>query len=233
MNDIAGNLAAVLQRMEQARAAAGRPPGSVRLVAVTKAHPAAAIAAAVAAGQRDFGESYLQEALPKIQALQGQGLCWHYIGPVQGNKTRELAAHFDWVHGVDRPRIAERLSAQRPEGLNALNVCVQVNISGEASKSGCAAEQAAALCAAVAALPRLRLRGLMTIPRPGDDAEAVRPAFRRLRELFQSIRDGGAVDPQCFDTLSMGMSDDFEVAVAEGATLVRIGTAIFGARGEG
>jgi PLP dependent protein len=229
MNDIAGNLREVLQRLEQARAGAGRAAPVVRLVAVSKTFPPAAVAAAAAAGQRDFGENYLQEALGKIQALDGTGLCWHFIGPVQSNKTRELAARFDWVHGVERLKIAERLSAQRPEQLHALNVCVQVNVSGEASKSGCAEAEAPALCAAVAQLPRLRLRGLMAIPAAVDDPAAARPAFRRLRLLYEQIRAAGMVGSD-FDTLSMGMSADFEVAIEEGATLVRVGSAIFGSR---
>jgi len=230
MNDIAGNLAAVLQAVESASLAAGRSPAGVRLVAVSKTFPAAAIRAAAAAGQRAFGENYLQEALGKIGDLQDLGLEWHFIGPVQSNKTRELAAHFAWVHGVERLKIAERLSAQRPENLPALDVCVQVNVSGEASKSGCAPVEAPALCAAVAALPRLRLRGLMAIPEAAETAEQGRPAFRALRQLHQAIRGAGAVDPALFDTLSMGMSGDFQAAIAEGATLVRIGSAIFGAR---
>lgn len=230
MNDIAGNLAAVLQAVKSASLAAGRPPAAVRLVAVSKTFPAAAIRAAAAAGQRAFGENYLQEALGKIGGLQDLGLEWHFIGPVQSNKTREIAAHFDWVHGVERLKIAERLSAQRRQTLPPLDVCVQVNVSGEASKSGCAPAEAPALCAAVAALPRLRLRGLMTIPEAAETAEQARPAFRALRQLHQAIRDAGAVDPALFDTLSMGMSGDFQAAIAEGATLVRIGSAIFGAR---
>jgi len=230
MNDIAGNLAAVLQAVESAARAAGRSPAGVRLVAVSKTFPAAAIRAAAAAGQRAFGENYLQEALGKIGELQDLGLEWHFIGPVQSNKTRELAAHFDWVHGVERLKIAERLSAQRAETLPPLQVCVQVNVSGEASKSGCAPAEAPALCAAVAGLPRLRLRGLMAIPEAAGEAAAARPAFRQLRELHRAILEAGAVDPAAFDTLSMGMSGDFQTAIAEGATLVRIGSAIFGAR---
>ncbi|MBV8063220.1 MAG: YggS family pyridoxal phosphate-dependent enzyme, partial [Nevskia sp.] len=187
MNDIAGNLATVLQAVARACAAAGRPPGAARLVAVSKTFPAEAVRAAADAGQRAFGENYLQEALGKIEALRGLGLEWHFVGPVQSNKTRELAASFDWVHGVERLKIAERLSAQRPGTLPALDVCVQVNVSGEASKSGCAPQEAAALCAAVAGLPRLRLRGLMAIPEAVEKAEQARPAFRALRELHQAI----------------------------------------------
>jgi pyridoxal phosphate enzyme (YggS family) len=236
MNDIAGNLAVILQRIGQACARAGRPAGAVQLIAVSKTFPPEAVAAAAAAGQRQFGENYLQEALAKMDAPCLRAipeLAWHFIGPIQSNKTRDLAARFHWVHGVERLKIAERLSAQRPDGLPPLQVCVQVNASGEASKSGCAPEEAAALCAAIARLPRLRLRGLMAIPEAADTAEAARPAFRRLRSLVEQIRAAGAVDPAGFDTLSMGMSGDFEVAIEEGATLVRVGSAIFGKRESG
>ena len=204
--------------------------GAVSLVAVSKGFPAPAIVAAAAAGQRAFGENYLQEAQDKVETLRDAGLEWHFIGPIQSNKTREIAAHFAWVHGVERLRIVERLSVQRPAALPPLNVCVQVNVSGESAKSGCPPRQAAELCAAVAALPRLRLRGLMTIPAATEEAEASRPAFRTLRTLFEQIRARGAVNLADFDTLSMGMSADFEVAVEEGATLVRVGSAIFGER---
>ena len=230
MNEIADNLRMVLQRVESACARAGRPSETVQLIAVSKTFAAPAIAAAAAAGQRRFGENYLQEALEKIEALRDAGLEWHFIGPIQSNKTREIAANFAWVHGVERLRIIERLSAQRPQGLPPLNVCVQVNISGEASKSGCSLEQAPEMCAAIAALPRLRLRGLMAIPEAADSAEASRPAFHRLRTLFERIRADSAVNPADFDTLSMGMSGDFEAAIEEGATLVRVGSAIFGGR---
>jgi pyridoxal phosphate enzyme (YggS family) len=230
MNEIADNLAGVLQRLQSASARAGRAPDAVRLIAVSKTFTAAAVRAAAVAGQHRFGENYLQEALVKIEALADSALEWHFIGPIQSNKTREIASHFSWVHGVERLRIIERLSAQRPQDLPALNVCVQVNVSGEASKSGCALEQAPELCAAIAALPRLRLRGLMAIPEAVENAEAARPAFRQLRTLFEGIRVGGAVKPADFDTLSMGMSGDFEVAIEEGATLVRVGSAIFGQR---
>jgi PLP dependent protein len=230
MNDIAANLAAVLQRLRAACVCAGRPADAAGLVAVSKTFPAEAVAAAAAAGQRAFGENYVQEALAKMEALAALGLEWHFIGPIQANKTREMAARFDWVHGVDRLKVAERLSAQRPDGLAGLNVCVQVNVSGEASKSGCSPEEAPALCAAVAKLPRLRLRGLMAIPAAGETPAQARPAFRSLRELHQSITAAGAVDAAAFDTLSMGMSADFEAAAEEGATLVRVGSAIFGRR---
>lgn len=222
--NVGEHLAAVRARIAAACRAAGRDPAQVRLLAVSKTFGAQAVAAAHAAGQSEFGESYVQEALPKIAALPRAGLTWHFIGPVQSNKTREIAGAFDWVHGVDRLKIAQRLSGQRPAGLPPLQVCVQLNISGEASKSGAAPEQAAELCRAVAALPNLKLRGLMAIPAPGPDARA---AFARLRERFDALCRAGLA----LDTLSAGMSDDLEAAIAEGSTLVRIGTAIFGNRG--
>ena len=218
-------LAALHQRVAAACARAGRPPGAVTLLAVGKGQPAAALAAAAAAGQRDFAENYAQEALAKIAALPRAGLAWHFIGPLQSNKTGDVARHFDWVHGLDREKVAHRLSEQRPAGLPALNVCVQVNISGEASKSGVAPGEAFALCRAAASLPRLRLRGLMAIPAPGAGPEA----YRALRELYESLRRAGLE----LDTLSAGMSDDFEAAIAEGSTMIRIGTALFGQRMSG
>jgi hypothetical protein len=223
---ISGNLAALHQRMAAACAAAGRPPESVALLAVGKAQPGAALAAAAAAGQRDFAENYAQEALAKIAALPRADLRWHFIGPLQANKTAAIAQHFDWVHGVDREKIARRLSDQRPAALAPLQVCVQVNISGETSKSGVAPADAATLCRAVAALPRLRLRGLMAIPAPLKKGDSPRVAYRRLRELYESLRRSGLE----LDTLSAGMTDDFEDAIAEGSTMIRIGTAIFGPR---
>jgi len=222
---IAGNLAALRQRIEAACAGAGRAPQAVTLLAVGKAQPPAALAEAQAAGQRDFAENYLQEALPKIAALPRAGLRWHFIGPLQSNKTAAIAAHFDWVHGIDREKIARRLSEQRPAG-PPLNVCVQVNISGESSKSGVAPDDVASLCRAVAALPRLKLRGLMAIPAPARSGTDPREPYRRLRELYESLTRAGLE----LDTLSAGMSDDFEAAIAEGSTMVRIGTALFGRR---
>lgn len=227
MPTIEQNLATVRRRIAVACADAGRPEDSVQLLAVSKTFGAEAIREALRAGQRQFGESYLQEALPKLSALGGETVIWHFIGPLQSNKTRGVAEHFDWAHGVDRTRIAERLSAQRPESLQPLNVCVQVNISGEASKSGCTPEEAAALCRRVAALPRLRLRGLMAIPEPAGPGADPRRPFRALRQLFDELRRSGLE----LDTLSAGMSDDLEAAIAEGATLVRVGSAIFGHRG--
>lgn len=224
MTPIDQHIAAVRRRIDQACADAGRAPAEVELLAVSKTFGADAVRAAAAAGQRHFGENYVQEALDKRAALIELPLVWHFIGPLQSNKTRAVAEAFDWVHSVDRLKIAQRLSEQRPDALAPLQVCVQVNISGEASKSGCAPDEAAALCQAVAALPRLRLRGLMAIPAPG--AADARAPYRALRALQHSI---GGMGP-AFDTLSAGMSDDLEAAIAEGSTLVRIGSAIFGSR---
>ncbi len=226
MGTIASALESVKRRIVVATAAAGRPADSVRLLAVSKTHPAAALREAHAAGQTAFGESYVQEAVEKVAALADLSLEWHFIGPLQSNKTRPVAEHFAWVHSVDRLKIAERLAAQRPVGLPPLQVCLQVNVSGEASKSGATLEEAPALAKAVAALPGLTLRGLMTIPRPTDDPAEQRAQFRLLRELFEKLRGEGLP----LDTLSMGMSHDLEAAIAEGATLVRVGTALFGER---
>lgn len=223
MSTIPENIAKVRTRIRAAAQAAGRDPQAVCLLAVSKTKPAAALREAFACGQQDFGENYLQEALAKQAELADLALVWHFIGPIQSNKTRALAEHFAWVHSVDRLKIAERLSAQRPAHLPALNICLQVNVSGEASKSGCAPEELPALATAVAALPGLRLRGLMAIPEPTDDRAAQHAAFARLRQLRDSL-------PMPLDTLSMGMSDDLEAAIAEGATWVRIGSALFGAR---
>ncbi|CAD5379069.1 putative enzyme [Pseudomonas sp. OF001] len=223
MSTIPDNIAKVRTRIREAEQAGGRAAGSVQLLAVSKTKPPAALREAFACGQRDFGENYLQEALAKQAELADLDLAWHFIGPIQSNKTRPLAEHFAWVHSVDRLKIAERLSAQRPANLPPLNVCLQVNVSGEASKSGCSPEELPALAAAVAALPNLRLRGLMAIPEPTSDVTAQRAAFARLRALRDSL-------PLPLDTLSMGMSDDLEAAIAEGASWVRIGSALFGAR---
>lgn len=220
---IAASLAAVSERIAAACRAAGRSPASVRLIAVSKAVSGDRLREALAAGLREFGESYVQEAAPKISALRDTAAVWHFIGPVQSNKTAQIGELFDWVHGIDRLKIAERLSAQRPPRLAALNTCVQVNISGEASKSGCSPPDALALCQAIVRLPRLRLRGLMAIPAPASDA---RSAFRELRLLFETLRAQGLE----LDTLSAGMSDDLEAAIAEGSTLVRVGGALFGPR---
>lgn len=225
MTDLANSLAAVRGRVAAACLAAGRSADAARIVAVSKKMGVPALAEALAAGQHEFGESYVQEALPKIAALPRDRVLWHFIGPVQSNKTAELAIHFDWVHGVDREKVARRLSERRPADLVPLNVCVQVNVSGEATKAGVVPGDAAALCHRVAALPRLRLRGLMAIPAPAGDGDSRAP-YRVLRRLYEELRGTGLQ----LDTLSAGMSDDFEAAIAEGSTLVRIGTAIFGKR---
>ncbi len=220
----------VRARIAAAATASGRDPAAVRLLAVSKTFGPPALAALAACGQRDFGENYLQEALPKIAALAGEfpDLCWHFIGPLQSNKARDVAAHFDWVHSVDRLSVAQRLSRQR-EGRAPLQLCLQVNVSGEASKSGVDAAQLPELARAVAALPNLRLRGLMCIPAPATGPAAQRAPFALLRALLRQLRDLG-LD---VDTLSMGMSADLEAAVAEGATIVRVGSALFGARDAG
>lgn len=205
---------------------AGRDPASVRLLAVSKTRSAEEVAALAALGQRDFGENYVQEAVAKITALGEQPLCWHFIGPVQSNKTRDIAAHFDWVHSLDRERIARRLNDQRPASLAPLDVCIQVNIDDEDSKQGVSLAEVAPLAGLVSTLPRLRLRGLMAIPR-ADSLDRNRAAFHTLAMTLSSLRN----TIPGLDTLSMGMSDDFDVAIAEGATQVRIGTALFGPRG--
>jgi pyridoxal phosphate enzyme (YggS family) len=224
--NVSAALRAVRQRMTLACSAAGRSEDSVRLLAVSKTFPTAAVRAAAAAGQLAFGENYLQEGLEKIHALADLALEWHFIGPLQSNKTRAVAENFVWAHTVDRLKIAERLSAQRPAGLPDLNLCIQVNISGEATKAGVAPDAALELARDIASLPRVKLRGLMTIPEPATDFEAQRAPFRRLRRLLDSINAAGLA---C-DTLSIGMSADLEAAIAEGATIVRVGTAIFGQR---
>lgn len=226
MTSIAANLQAVRARIAAACAAAGRPVDAVQLLAVSKTWPAAGVREAAAAGQRAFGENYVQEAVDKAAELAALQLDWHFIGPLQSNKTRPVAEGFAWVHSVDRLKIAERLAAQRPPQLPPLQACVQVNVSGEASKSGCAPDQAAALAHAVAALPGLRLRGLMAIPEPSDDSRLQHSRFALLRQLRDRLNAEGLG----LDTLSMGMSEDLEAAIMEGATIVRIGTAIFGKR---
>jgi hypothetical protein len=226
MSAISEGLQAVRQRIAQAARAAGRSPDDIRLIAVSKTFPPEAIRAAYAAGQRAFGESYLQEAEQKVAQLRDLPIEWHYIGPIQSNKTGPIARVFDWVHSVDRLKIAQRLSDARPEALPPLQVCLQVNVGGEETKSGAPPAAAADLARAIAALPRIRLRGLMTIPRPEADFAAQRAQFRILRELCQQLVGAGLA----LDTLSMGMSDDLEAAIAEGATMVRVGRAIFGSR---
>ena len=227
MTSIAANLQAVRARITAACIAAGRPADSVQLLAVSKNWPAASVREAAAAGQRAFGENYVQEAVDKATELAGLNLEWHFIGPLQSNKTRPVADGFSWVHSVDRLKIAERLAAQRAAALPPLNVCLQVNVSGEASKSGCTPEQGVGLAAAIGALPGLRLRGLMTIPEPTGDVARQRRQFALLRDTLKRIN--AELDFR-LDTLSMGMSDDLEAAIMEGATIVRVGTAIFGQR---
>lgn len=226
MGAIATALQACRDRIATACAASGRGPDCARLIAVSKTFPVEAILEAHLAGQVCFGESYVQEALPKLDALAHLPLEWHFIGPLQSNKTRPVAERFHWVHGVERDRIARRLAEQRPAHLPPLNVCIQVNVSGEASKSGVPPEQALALAGLVAGLPRLRPRGFMAIPEPTRDHALRRARFRVLADLLAQARSAG-LD---LDTLSMGMSDDLEDAILEGATMVRVGTAIFGVR---
>ncbi|MDP1651467.1 MAG: YggS family pyridoxal phosphate-dependent enzyme [Rhodocyclaceae bacterium] len=230
MTIISANLQAVKARIIGACSAAGRDPGAVALLAVSKTFPAAALREAYAAGQRSFGENYVQEALAKQKELADLDLEWHFIGPLQSNKTRLVAEHFAWVHSVERLKIAERLAEQRPTHLPPLNVCVQVNVSGEASKSGCAPDAAPALCRAVATLPNLRLRGLMAIPEPGLANEENSALARRRFASLRALRDTLNAEGLALDTLSMGMSHDLEDAILEGATIVRVGTAIFGER---
>lgn len=228
MATISESLHTTESRIAAAVQAAGRTPASVTLLVVSKTFPAAAVREAHAAGARRFGENYVQEGLDKITELADlrDQLEWHLIGPLQSNKTRPVAEAFDWVHSVDRLKTAARLSEQRPAELPPLNICLQVNISGEASKSGVAPDELAALAQQVAALPRLRLRGLMAVPEPAVDLEAQRLPHRALAALFADLNVQGLA----LDTLSMGMSADLEAAVAEGATMVRVGSAIFGSR---
>jgi PLP dependent protein len=223
MATISDNLQVVRERIARAAQAAGRDPVSVTLLAVSKSQPVARIEEARAAGHKAFGENYVQEALEKMDALPG--LEWHLIGPLQSNKTRMAAERFGWVHTLEREKIARRLSEQRPAGLPPLNVLIQVNVSGEATKSGVAVEAIAALARAIVPLPRLRLRGLMAVPEPTLDVALQRKRFRAVKAAFENLKDEFGLD-----SLSMGMSDDMEAAIAEGATLVRIGSAIFGAR---
>ncbi|WP_309675481.1 YggS family pyridoxal phosphate-dependent enzyme [Pseudomonas sp.] len=224
MSTIADNIAQVSSRIHAAAVAAKRDEDSVQLLAVSKTKPAEALREAYAAGLRDFGENYLQEALSKQLELADLPLIWHFIGPIQSNKTRAIAEHFAWVHSVDRLKIAQRLSEQRPAELPPLNICIQVNVSGEASKSGCTPADLPALANAIRELPRLKLRGLMAIPEPTEDRAAQDAAFAAVQSLQASLN-------LPLDTLSMGMSHDLESAIAMGATWVRIGTALFGARG--
>lgn len=226
MTKIAENIAALSQEIRALERESQRPEGCVTLLAVSKRHSSAMIREAVAAGQVHFGENYLQEAESKIAELADLDLVWHFIGPIQSNKTRGIASLFDWVHSVDRLKIAQRLSEQRPQAAEPLNVCVQVNVSDEASKSGVSDQDVALLCAQIDGLPRLRLRGLMAIPAAVQDYDEQRASFRQLAALYHMLRERHPG----MDTLSMGMSNDFAAAIAEGSTMVRVGTAIFGAR---
>jgi pyridoxal phosphate enzyme (YggS family) len=223
---IADNLKHVQAQIERACQAAGRPVGSVRLLAVSKTWGPEAVRAAHAAGQTAFGENYIQEAVDKIGALKDLALEWHCIGPIQGNKTRLVAEHFDWVHSVDRLKIAQRLSEQRPDHLPPLQVCIQVNVDGGETKSGVSPQELPALAQAVAVLPRLQLRGLMTIPEPAETDAQMRAVHAQAKTLLEALRQQGL----SLDTLSMGMIADMEAAIAEGSTMVRVGTAIFGKR---
>lgn len=226
MHKISDRLTQVQNSIQQHALACGRSPETVQLIAVSKTQPVNALEEAYACGQRDFGENYLQEALEKMNALAHLPLRWHFIGPIQSNKTRTIAERFDWVHAVDRLPIAERLDRQRPADRGPLDICVQVNIDAEPSKAGCSPADSLALCQQIARLPRLRLRGLMAIPAPGTSAAA----FTRLARLQASLCTDGKLS---LDTLSMGMTDDLAEAIAAGATLVRVGTAIFGPRTHG
>ena len=220
------NLAIIRDLLDQAAIGAGRDPASVRLVAVSKKHPVTAVLEAAEAGQRDFGENFVQEGVDKIEQAGRDDLVWHFIGHLQSNKTRDAAKYFDWVHTIDRFKIARRLAEQRPADKPPLNVCIQVNLDAEATKSGVPPAEALELATEVASLDRLELRGFMCIPEPTDDETEQRDTFRRMRELADSARRRG-LD---IDTLSMGMTADYGAAIAEGATLVRIGTAVFGPR---
>jgi pyridoxal phosphate enzyme (YggS family) len=223
---MADRLAALHARILSAEQSCGRHSGSVTLVAVSKTQPAAAVLAAYRAGQRDFGESYLQEALTKQTALRDYGITWHFIGTLQSNKTRQVAQHFSWVHSVDRLKTAARLNDQRPGHLPPLNICLQINIGAEPQKAGVEPAQVPTLAAQLQSLPRLRLRGLMALPPPSEGFDQQRDYFRQLRFVFERLRGHGYP----IDTLSMGTSTDLEAAIAEGATVVRIGTALFGER---
>lgn len=224
--DIGGRLAAVRRRITAAEREYGRAAGAVALLAVSKGHPPAAVSAAAAAGQQSFGESYVQEAVPKIQALAHQALEWHFIGRLQSNKAKLIGRHFAWVHSLDNLQVAQVLSRHRLAQAPPLSVCIQVNVSGEPQKSGVAPDGVTALAEAVAALPGLALRGLMAIPAPSDDFSEQRRSYALVHERWRQCRDAGL----SLDTLSMGMSHDLEAAICEGATMVRIGTAVFGPR---
>ena len=228
MTDISQNIVQIEQRIVAAAEAANRDPVEIKLLAISKTYPTESIISAIAAGQTAFGENYLQSALPKILDLEKDypDLEWHFIGAIQSNKTNDIAGHFSWVHTLERLKIAQRLNNQRPETLPPMQVCIQVNISGEESKAGIPSEQVLALAEGIAKLPKLKLRGLMAIPAASTDPVEQRHAFAALRELYELLNQKGFN----LDTLSMGMSGDLESAIAEGSTIVRVGTAIFGAR---
>jgi PLP dependent protein len=228
MHSISNHVTAVQKRIAEAAQRNGRVRDSIRLVGASKTQSAETIRAAVSCGITEFGENYLNDALPKIDALHDLSLQWHFIGAIQSNKTRDIAHHFQWVQTLDRAKIAQRLSDQRPDDADALDVLIQVNIDHEPQKAGITPDALAEFAPHVLKLPRIRLRGLMSIPRPEVDPEAQRTAFRRMRELFERAKPMGATH---WDTLSMGMTQDFETAIAEGATMIRIGTALFGPRG--
>lgn len=226
MSSIAQSLEKIRNRVTVLERRYERSPGAVRVLAVSKTKPPEAVRAAAEIGQREFGENHVQDALTKLDALADMDLVWHFIGPIQSNKTRLVAARFHWVHSIDRAKIARRLNEQRPDGLPPLEVCIQVNLSGETSKSGVEPQQVEELAQVVSELPRLRLRGLMTLPQPCDELEDQRRPFAALRGILETLNAGGLA----LDTLSMGMTNDMEAAIAEGATIIRIGTAIFGPR---
>lgn len=226
MSSIAQSLEKIRNRVTVLERRYERSPGAVRVLAVSKTKPPEAVRAAAEIGQREFGENHVQDALTKLDALADMDLVWHFIGPIQSNKTRVVAARFHWVHSIDRAKIARRLNEQRPDGLPPLEVCVQVNLSGETSKSGVEPQQVEELAQVVSELPRLRLRGLMTLPQPCDELDDQRRPFAALRGILETLNAGGLA----LDTLSMGMTNDMEAAIAEGATIIRIGTAIFGPR---
>ncbi|MGB1403077.1 MAG: YggS family pyridoxal phosphate-dependent enzyme [Porticoccaceae bacterium] len=229
MSTIENNITAVQRRLQQAASDAGRNPADIRLLAVTKTRNCSQISRAMDAGVSCFGENYLQEAMDKMEQLRDKPLEWHFIGPLQSNKTRQAAENFAWIHAIDRLKIAQRLSAQRPDNLPALNICLQINIDNESSKSGFNQDQAMDVAATIAQLPNLKLRGLMAIPKPRSTHMEQRQPFAQLRNLMQQI-NSELDNSEKLDTLSMGMSADLEAAIAEGATLIRVGTDIFGAR---
>ncbi|EAR62878.1 YggS family pyridoxal phosphate-dependent enzyme [Neptuniibacter caesariensis] len=226
MSSIAKNLEKVRQQIADTAVQSNRQSNEITLLAVSKTRPADDLRSAYEEGQRHFGENYLQESLEKIQSLSDLDICWHFIGPLQSNKTRTVAENFDWMHTVDRLKIAQRLSAQRPEQLAPLNICIQVNISNEDSKSGCSPEQVAELADQISQLPNISLRGLMAIPKASSDPKEQAEAFQKMRLLQLELQQS---HPQ-LDTLSMGMSGDMNEAISAGSTIVRVGTAIFGPR---